>query len=130
MDSFPILALLQEETGAGEVARLLREATEGRAVLHMCVINVGEVIYRAHRLGGGRHAEQALQAVHAQPIHLHEATTALTMEAAALKARLAMSYADCFAVALAKRLDAAVVTGDPEFRQVEPEVPIVWLERR
>ena len=38
-----------------------------------------------------------------------------------------MSYADCFAAALAQRESAAVVTGDPDFRQVEQLVAIDWL---
>jgi len=33
-----------------------------------------------------------------------------------------MSYADCFAAALAKDRKAELVTGDKEFRQVEGEV--------
>jgi hypothetical protein len=31
-------------------------------------------------------------------------------------------------VALAKKLDATVITGDPEFRSVEEVVRIEWLE--
>jgi predicted nucleic acid-binding protein len=38
-----------------------------------------------------------------------------------------MSYADCFAAALAKERKAEVVTGDPEFKQIEPEVKVHWI---
>jgi len=38
-----------------------------------------------------------------------------------------MSYADCFAAALAKDRKAHVVTGDPEFKQVEQEVQVLWV---
>jgi predicted nucleic acid-binding protein len=38
-----------------------------------------------------------------------------------------MSYADCFAAALAKLKKAELVTGDKEFRQVEGELKILWL---
>jgi predicted nucleic acid-binding protein len=39
-----------------------------------------------------------------------------------------MSYADCFAAALAKHKKAHLVTGDTEFKQVESEIQIIWLK--
>ena len=36
-----------------------------------------------------------------------------------------MAYADCFAAALAKLKNAELLTGDPEFKQVEKEIKIV-----
>jgi len=38
-----------------------------------------------------------------------------------------MSYADCFAAALARQRKAELVTGDKEFREVEKEVKILWV---
>lgn len=38
-----------------------------------------------------------------------------------------MSYADCFAAALARKRQAELVTGDPEFREVEDEIKVVWI---
>ena len=38
-----------------------------------------------------------------------------------------MSYADCFAAALAKINNAELITGDREFKEVEGEVKVVWL---
>jgi predicted nucleic acid-binding protein len=40
-----------------------------------------------------------------------------------------MSYADCFAAALAKSRKAELVTGDKEFKQVESEITVRWLAR-
>jgi ribonuclease VapC len=40
-----------------------------------------------------------------------------------------MSFADCFAAALAKRTKAVLLTGDPEFKQVEQEIMIDWLKK-
>ena len=37
-----------------------------------------------------------------------------------------MSYADCFAAALAKVKNSELVTGDPEFKKVE--IKIHWLK--
>jgi predicted nucleic acid-binding protein len=38
-----------------------------------------------------------------------------------------VSYADAFAAATARRLDAVLVTGDPEFRSLSGSVKIHWL---
>ena len=47
--------------------------------------------------------------------------------AADFKSRFNFSLADTFAAALAKRHKAELVTGDPDFAQVE-EVKIGWLK--
>jgi ribonuclease VapC len=53
----------------------------------------------------------------------------LTYEAAKLKGRYRIAYADCFAAALSAKLKAAVITGDPEFNKLENEVSIHWINR-
>lgn len=52
----------------------------------------------------------------------------LVRQAAIFKATKRLSYADCFAAALAKLHNAELVTGDPEFRAVETEIKIGWLK--
>ncbi len=55
------------------------------------------------------------------------AAGATALAAAYLKGSHRMSYVDCLAVALAERLGATIVTGDPDFSQVEDIVAIEWL---
>jgi len=38
-----------------------------------------------------------------------------------------MSYADCYAAALAKLRKAKLVTGDRDFKQVEGEIKVMWI---
>ena len=47
--------------------------------------------------------------------------------AARFKAHHRISYADCFAAALAKVSNGEVVTGDKEFKAVEGKIKISWL---
>jgi len=51
----------------------------------------------------------------------------LARQAALFKSGKRISYADCFAAALAKLRRAELVTGDPDFKQVEGEVKILWI---
>jgi hypothetical protein len=39
-----------------------------------------------------------------------------------------MSLAACFAAALAQERKAIVYTGDPEFKEVEDDIEIAWLQ--
>ena len=36
---------------------------------------------------------------------------------------------DCFAVASARKNNAVIMTGDPEFKKIEQLVEIEWLDR-
>jgi len=51
----------------------------------------------------------------------------VVIPAAQIKTQYPISYADAFAVALAQELNAIIVTGDPEFKQVESIVTLFWL---
>ncbi len=54
-------------------------------------------------------------------------TFAEVIEAAEIKAQYPISFADAFATATAIRMDAELLTGNPEFRRVEQLVKIRWL---
>jgi ribonuclease VapC len=126
LDSFAILAVYRREAGEMRMRQLL---TDPRNEHWMSVVNLGELYYRVGRERGVPLAEQALEWFGRQPVQIIDAGWRLTRSAAGIKAAYALSYADCFAAALARQLGAAVVTGDPEFVQLERDriVEIEWL---
>ena len=75
-------------------------------------------------------AEEKAKEIAGMPIELVGVETDLHLvrQAALFKAAKKMSYADCFAAALAKTRNAELVTGDPEFKAVEGEIKIGWLK--
>ena len=79
---------------------------------------------------GLQQAQRAVGMVDQLAVHVVPADRTLVFEAAHVKARYPMSYADSFCVALAKRSHGRVMTGDPEFKAVESEIPILWLPDR
>lgn len=127
MDSYALIIFLERQEGYSEVARLLEECGKKDRELFLCIINWGEIIYHALRKKGEAAAKLTEDGIHALPIQLVEANKELTWQAARLKAFNKMSYADCFAAALAIRKKCELVTGDPEFKQVASEVKIHWL---
>jgi len=129
LDSFAILGWYRREESELQVQRLLENQEHER---WMTVVNLGEVYYRTAKEADLLIALEALEMVERLPIQFVEANRTLTLAAADIKAQYALSYADCFAAALALQLDAAVVTGDPEFEQLERAgiISIEWLPPR
>jgi hypothetical protein len=76
-------------------------------------------------------AQHTIAIIDRLPVAIADVNRQVVFTAAHFKARHPISYADAFSVALAKIKGAAVsvVTGDPEFKAVESEVPVHWLPR-
>lgn len=127
LDSWAIMAYLQDEPAAEQVADMIADAKEEGISLMMSVINAGEIWYTVARRRSARDADQALRWVREIGIDLADADLKLTRTAAEFKTKGGISYADCFAAALAKQNKATLVTGDNEFKQLEKEIEIVWL---
>lgn len=129
LDSFALLAFLADEPGADQVRRVLEHGARHAESLWISVISLGECLYIVEREQGLAAAHRAIAAIRQMPVLEAEANRERTFAAAHVKAHHRVSFADAFAVALAQEKMAAVVTGDPEFRQVEALAPVLWLPR-
>ena len=127
LDTHALMAFLNAEPGAEAVRQLLFEANQASAPLLMCSVNVGELYYTTQRKHGRRKLPELDATLASLPIEMISADVPLAKVAAGFKATKKMSYADCFSAALAKVRDAQVVTGDPEFKQVEDDVKVLWI---
>ncbi len=127
LDSWAVLCYLEQEPGYEKIIDLFEKAVESSRPLLMCIVNWGEVYYQVMRRFGDQKAQEIEQLIQTLPIALIEANKELTREAARIKAKKRMAYADCFAVALARLKKAELYTGDNEFKAVEKEIKIVWL---
>ena len=128
LDSFALLALFRAETGGPRVRELVNKASADAIALSITSVNLGEVFYRTIRERGLEQAHEMLARVGELSIEIVDVDEELALMAGALKAASGIGYADCFVAALAQRLDAAVVTGDSDFRRLEPLVTIEWLD--
>ncbi|MEW6276697.1 MAG: type II toxin-antitoxin system VapC family toxin [Bacillota bacterium] len=95
----------------------------------MSWINVGEVYYIVQREEGREKSRAILELLRSWPVNLVECTEKMVLAAGDIKAKYPLSYADAFAVALARDKQAFLLTGDPEFEKVEKNglVNIKWL---
>src|SRR5438309_5279405 len=133
LDAHALMVLFNDEPGAEEVEKILTKAETGSPKLLMSVVNWGEIYYSILRGASQEMAEaKAHEIIAGMQIELVPIDTRdldLVRQAAVFKATKKMSYADCFAAALAKTRNAELVTGDSEFKVVETELKkIRWLK--
>ncbi len=127
LDAFALLAFFQDEPGRARVEELLRSAEAGHDRLFATVVNVGEVLYRLRNNHGSRNAGQALLRLDQMNVAVADVDRDLALQAAYAKAERHLGYLDCFVFALARRLNATIVTGDDDFERVQDLVSIDWL---
>ena len=128
LDSWAIMAYLEDEPAAERVADIIADAHEEDIPLYMSVVNAGEVWYIVAREASDANANTIIHELRRLGIEFIDADWNLAREAAGFKSKHKMSFADCFAAALAKGKKAHLVTGDKEFKQVDQELTITWLE--
>jgi ribonuclease VapC len=128
-DSFALLAFLEDEESAAFVGELLDSSAKGHQATFVSIINLGEVLYIIERERGLAQAQEALARIDELPIRIVDVDRPLALAAAHIKALNSLAYADCFGAALAQSVEAALVTGDSEFKKaaISKELPIIWL---
>jgi predicted nucleic acid-binding protein len=127
LDSYAMMAFLVDESGADTVRGFLLKAEEEKVQLAMSVVNLGEVWYSIARTKSPEIADQYIGEINGMAIEIVDVDWQLTRLAAEFKSRGKISYADCFAAALAKNRKAELITGDKEFKALEGEIEISWI---
>ena len=129
LDSFALVSLFHREPGWQVVQAALYEQDKAhsRAILNW--INWGEFYYIVKRRVGPTKTTEALRLLEQLPIELFPIDQPLVRAAAEIKSDHALSYADAFCIATAQRLDATVLTDDPEFEAVERLIKIRWITK-
>jgi ribonuclease VapC len=109
-DSGALIALINAEPGAGEARRLLRANRDG-SYIH--AVNLLEIRYGFERVKGTAFAERVLDALERAGVEARgDFDRAFLKDAALLKTAHKMSLADCFALALARRLGCPLASTD------------------
>ena len=131
LDAHALMVLFYDEPGAEEVEKILLKAESGNPTLLMSVVNWGEIYYSIYRGASPEMAESKAHEIAGMRIELVPVDARdleLVRQAALFKATKKMSYADCFAAALAKISNTELVTGDREFKAVENDLKkIRWI---
>ena len=130
VDSWPVLEwIYRKEPAAASFRWHLEAAERGELRLLVSRINYAEINYNVairKRLGEFSGVAPDLSFLPWQVISVDDA---LVDEAAKIKATYPISFADCFAVALAQRYKAPIITGDPDFKKLAARgvVRVEWV---
>jgi predicted nucleic acid-binding protein len=128
LDAWAVMAWLKAQKPAAGQVRLLLEAADRRQHrLVMNIINLGEVFYLSVKARDLAYGDRVLKNLRPR-ITTVPASDELVMQASALKARHAISYADAFAAATAMARNSPLVTGDPELRVMAGQEKMLKLE--
>ena len=121
LDTWALIALLKDERAAGRVEEAWAADTPV-----MCSLNLGEALYMQIRSDGEKAGRAAIEKVRVE-LDIIDPDWQLVCEAAAIKASGGLSFADCFALATARRHEAPLWTGDPEIIELAAPGEIVDL---
>ena len=127
LDAHALLVFLEKEAGYEKVEQSFVTAVEKDKYLLMTSVNFGEVYYIVLREYGQDKAHEIEKIIRTLPIEIIDVDIQLAREAASFKAVHKISYADCFAAALAKLHKGELITGDKEFKSIESDIKISWL---
>jgi predicted nucleic acid-binding protein len=127
VDAQPLVTFIKREPFWERAGRAIEAAARGEVTLRLTAVNAGEVIMAAERDLGAAAAHATLESIQLWT-EIVDVDLELAARAGWFKLRGGISYADCFAAALAHRDDVPLLTGDREFRRVEDVVEIVWLD--
>lgn len=129
LDTWPILEWMNRRQPATDaVEKLFDESLAGSVQLFIGAINVGEVYYFLRKTHSERVAESWRELSVTLPATIEVPTANEIWDAALLKGKYPIAYADAFAAALALKHRCPLVTGDPEFRSI-PELELDWVGR-
>jgi ribonuclease VapC len=124
-----VIAYLEDEPAAEKIADIIADAHEQGIPLLMTVVNAGEVWYIVAREASASDADASIKQLRDLGIDFVDVNWDLAKDAGHFKSRKKMSFADCFAAALARQRKAQLATGDPEFKHVEQEISVNWLTK-
>lgn len=127
LDSWALIAYLEDESAGEKVADIIADAHEHHVSLLMTVVNAGEVWYIVAREASVGEADASIKQIRDLGVEFVDVDWELAKSAGHFKSANKMSFADCFAAALARKVNGHLATGDPEFKQLEKEITITWL---
>lgn len=129
LDSYALLAFFEKESGYKQVEKILIDVAYAKNNLFLSYVNWGEIYYIVAREYSIKKAEEVAHFIKILQIECVPVDEPIAKQAALFKAQHAISYADCFAAALAKIKQAKLVTGDKEFKAVQKDISILWLTK-
>ena len=127
LDTFAVFVFLNHEKGYKTVETLLQNKGKKEQEVYLSLLSFGEIYYILIREIGIDEATRIITKIESLDVKIIPVDSTLTKEAAKIKAKGGLSYADSFVIAAAIKLKGTVVTGDGEFKKFSRTVAIKWI---
>ncbi len=127
LDSCLLLAFLRKEKNWKEVKEYLEQAKQGKIKIFISWMNLSEVYYKVYRKLGQSKANKTLAIIKSLPLEIILPKEETFIKAGKIKGQNPIAFVDCFTAALAEEKKAKIITGDPEFEQLENNFEIIWM---
>jgi ribonuclease VapC len=128
LDASAAVRYLTNGIGEEKVDALIHRSQKHEVHLLICVVNWGEALYVLAGMAGLGKATADLKTMSAF-VELVAVDEALAESAATVKFHYKLGYADCFAASLAMRMNATLVTSDPDFAKLGKQLRVLALPR-
>ncbi len=128
LDANALVRWYRNAAGADTVEKVVDMGRQGNARVCISVVNLTEVVYVLAKYFQHEHA---LRLVHGARgvLETMPVDDQVALDTGAVRVRYKMSLADCFAAELAMRLNATLVTADPEFAKLGKPLKVLALPR-
>jgi predicted nucleic acid-binding protein len=126
LDASAVVRYLTNGIGEEKVDALIHRSHKHEARLLISMVNWGEVLYVLAGMIGLEKATSVLKAMSAV-LESFAIDEELAEAAAVIKFHYKMGYADCYAAALTMRIDATLVTSDPDFAKLGKKLKLLPL---
>lgn len=126
-DTFALLTFLKGEGGSTGVKGCLQKVQDKEIAGYISAVNLSELYYLTTREKGYEAAEIMVASLKDWGLEITAADEELAKKAGQIKAQHAIPLADSFAAATAQKLEARILTSDPDFQKLEQEIQIEWI---
>ncbi len=127
LDTSALLALIQDEAGAGHVEKILQSAQRKKVKAFISFASIAELYYITWQEEGESAAKELVVHVKSLPIQVVESVERTTLIAGRIKANHRLSFADAFIAATAVHTNGVLVHKDPEFESLHKEIRLDTL---
>jgi predicted nucleic acid-binding protein len=128
LDANALVGFFRKREGAAKIRELLIQADKRQVSLRISVVNLAEALYITARYSSLEEARRLIWTIQALVV-FESPDTEQTLATAELKYRYKLGLADCFAAELAMRMNATLVTADPEFARLGKQLKVLALPR-
>ena len=128
LDSWALLCYFEGQKGGEKVLELLTQATQTNQQLLISTVNWGEVLYTVEIRHGKEQRNTIEKTMGMMNLEIMDVDQNLTREAASFKSEFGLPYADCFAAALTSLNKGILITGDRDFKKIESQIEISWIQ--